>query len=302
MLLSSGGNTSELLIVTHKSWWEGAIGDTIKATLGSANEWLMQDEATYLITRIPPKSFEGPYQKQRNILIIARAENLSKAKIDIKKDVWASPQIIVKISIPNESSFAEIYTKYYPQISELFHQNELIRLNKSFSISPSKVVSKQVEEKFNIKLQLPKGYVLSMDTTDFVWLRCESRDIEQGILIYSYPYSDTSQFGEKKVIEQRNLITKKYIPGPVEKSYMQVSQKFPPYSERTEFKKNYAILLRSWWELDKYPMGGPFLSYTFYDEKNKRMLVLDSYVYAPNKDKRDILIQIEAVFDTFEFL
>jgi hypothetical protein len=42
-------------------------------------------------------------------------------------------------------------------------------------------------------------------------------------------------------------------------------------------------------------MGGPFVSYTFVDEKRNRVVTLDGYVYAPNAPKRDLMIQLESI-------
>jgi hypothetical protein len=48
-------------------------------------------------------------------------------------------------------------------------------------------------------------------------------------------------------------------------------------------------------------MGGPFLNYAILDEENNRIISLDGYVYYPNNDKRDLLLQLEAMFYTLEF-
>lgn len=301
ILNGSGGNTSELLVVTHKTWYNGIIGDTLKSVFASTAPWFAQEEPTYDISRISPKDFDNVYKKQRNILIIVRNENSGEPKLEIKKNVWAKPQIVVKFMIPNEESFAPLLGQYYKQILELFHQNELNRINKSFSITIDKNISSKIDKKFGFTLKIPKGYSIVMDTNEFLWLRTEKRDIEQGIFIYTFPFSDTNQFDSKSIIQKRNEITGKYVPGPTRNSKMVVSKLFPAYHERIMFKNKYAGMVRSWWDIDNYPLGGPFLSYTFTDQENKKIIVLDAFVLAPKKDKRDILIQMEAMFDTFTF-
>jgi len=47
-------------------------------------------------------------------------------------------------------------------------------------------------------------------------------------------------------------------------------------------------------------MGGPFLNYAILDEEKNRILSLDAYVYYPNKEKRDLLLQMEAMIYTLE--
>jgi hypothetical protein len=42
-------------------------------------------------------------------------------------------------------------------------------------------------------------------------------------------------------------------------------------------------------------MGGPFISFSILDEKRKRIVTVDGFLYAPTDDKRDLLRQIEAI-------
>jgi hypothetical protein len=49
-------------------------------------------------------------------------------------------------------------------------------------------------------------------------------------------------------------------------------------------------------------MGGPFVSYTLVDKKNNMVIALDGYVYAPNKNKADLLRQVQSILLSFEFV
>ncbi|MCB0408861.1 MAG: DUF4837 family protein [Flavobacteriales bacterium] len=42
-------------------------------------------------------------------------------------------------------------------------------------------------------------------------------------------------------------------------------------------------------------MGGPFINYTFVDEKRNKVISIDGYVYAPRFDKREYLRELEAL-------
>ena len=157
-------------------------------------------------------------------------------------------------------------------------------------------------QQFNIKMVFPKGFYVAAEGPDFMWVRRPTAEIEEGVFIYNYPYRDTSDFNYHKIIALRDSITRKYVPGPVDSSYMKVSSVFPPVAQTVIFKGNYATQLRSWWDVKGYAMGGPFISYTFVDTLANRMMCIDGYIKAPNKDKRDLLLHIEAIFSTFEFV
>ena len=46
-------------------------------------------------------------------------------------------------------------------------------------------------------------------------------------------------------------------------------------------------------------MGGPFINYTFYDEKSKRLYMLDGSIFAPKYYKRNLIQQIDVILQSF---
>ena len=69
----------------------------------------------------------------------------------------------------------------------------------------------------------------------------------------------------------------------------------PVISERIDFKGMFAVRTKGLWRLEGDFMGGPFVNYTFVDEKRNKVITIDGYVYAPNKPKRDLMIQTETI-------
>jgi hypothetical protein len=47
-------------------------------------------------------------------------------------------------------------------------------------------------------------------------------------------------------------------------------------------------------------MGGPFVSYSCVDEVNERVIVAEVFVYAPNKEKRQYIRDMEAILLTLK--
>jgi hypothetical protein len=75
-----------------------------------------------------------------------------------------------------------------------------------------------------------------------------------------------------------------------------------PVTRTLRIKKNLATEVRGLWEVKKDFMGGPFISYTFVDTKNNRVITLDGYVFAPGERKHDLLKQVQAILLSFEFI
>jgi len=302
MLFTSGGRTSEVLVVMADQNWKMSPGDTIRATIGVVPDWTAQPEPEYRISHINKAQYGSMYLKFRNILVVKFDKSIKKAKVKVKHNVWAKPQTIVTITSPGIKSFLKVYSETYEQIKEYFHQNELRRIADVYIRSQERTVTKKLVEKYSFKMAFPKGFYIATDKADFMWLRRPTSEIEEGVLIYTYPYTDTSMFNYHNIIHLRDSLTRLYIPGPVDSSYMKVSSFFPPYHRTTFFKGNYATELRSLWDVKGYAMGGPFMSYTFVDTIANRMILLDGYIKAPRKAKRDLMLHIEGIFSTFEFV
>lgn len=300
IIYTSGGRTSEVLVVISKNLWNSPLGDSIKLSLEEVPGWLAQSEPEYDISQIPYKAFGSIYQKQRNILYIKKA-SIKEPKVELRKNVYAKPQTVITIKANNAQSLLNSFLKYKDNIKEAFHKNEIKRIANAYRGVQVKTLSNDLDKKFGFHLVLPKGFYMAYDGADFAWLRRPTTDVEEGLFIFTKPYNDTSTFLMDSVISYRNYITKTYIPGPVDNSYMKISNVFPPMYSQTEFKGNYAVQLRSWWDVEGYPMGGPFLSYTFVDTIASRLITIDGYIKAPKKDKRDLLIHIEAIMNSFEY-
>ena len=49
-------------------------------------------------------------------------------------------------------------------------------------------------------------------------------------------------------------------------------------------------------------MGGPFVSYTFVDERRGKLVTVEGFFYEPNKEKRNALLQLEAIAYSLKFV
>ena len=66
------------------------------------------------------------------------------------------------------------------------------------------------------------------------------------------------------------------------------------------FVTDFAVETRGMWNVVGDFMAGPFLAYTVVDEVHGRLITVEGYIYAPGKNKRDYLRQLEAILYTFE--
>jgi hypothetical protein len=76
---------------------------------------------------------------------------------------------------------------------------------------------------------------------------------------------------------------------------MTTEKRIPALFGVTEHNKNYAAETRGLWILENDFMGGPYIALDELDAVNQRIVSVFGYVYAPSKDKRNYLQQVEAM-------
>lgn len=300
---SSTGSPKEIIIVAENNLWKSSLGDSITAYFSSSRLGLPQPEPLFNIVQINLEEFNRLFETHRNILAISIDSTIDKANVEMAYNVWATPQRVVKITAPTIEMLKESFKLKQKDIFNLYENAEIERLQTLYSKSMNIKAVEAVRAKFNLNMNIPADYYVAVNKENFIWLRREANILSQGILIYSYPYTDTVAFNLRKILSVRNQFTNLYVPGPSDSSFMIVADKdIPPITRILELKKELAVETRGLWEVEKDFMGGPFVNYTLVDKKNNMVLALDGYVYAPNKDKADLLKQVQSILLSFDFI
>ncbi|MFZ4399781.1 MAG: DUF4837 family protein [Bacteroidales bacterium] len=297
---SSSGKTCEILLVADKSLIDGAINDSLKAFFMQEQQGLNQSEPLFTMPLLSVSAFEDAemFQAHRNIIMI-NINDSCKEKLDIMKNFKSKPQIVFILNAPNKEAFLHLFAEKKEMIKNTFDETERIRINQAFKAVEEVGTRNAVSKIFNFSMVFPNGFKVAKKTRDFAWIRQESKEYSEAVLIYTCPYTDKKQLNTQHIIDLRDSLTKQYVPGPTEGSYMTTEKEFGPTSKEINFNGKYAIEIRGLWKLKGDFMGGPFINYTFVDEKNNRIIMLDGFLYSPKKPKRDLLKQIESIIYSY---
>ncbi len=302
LLPSILGNANDLIVVMSNEKWEAAPGDSVISALKAPVRGLPRDEPLFDLTNVPHDAFGSIFKKQRNILL-TQIGPAYKSKVIVQKNVYANQQLIITITAPNPEEFNKLFESKKEQIVKTITETELKRLMDNYSENKDLTITEKLKEKHNIALNIPVGYTLNLDTNQFIWLGHEFRDIEQGILIYYYPYTDSNVFSKDYLIGKRDELLKQYITGEKEGSYVTTEQRAPVhFNEFMTKDKVYTAETRGLWHMvEGFAMGGPFVSISRYDEERKRIVTAEGFVFAPGHDKRDIIRRVEAIIYSLDF-
>ena len=296
VLKNSMGRINSLVIVIDNSEWLGKPGDALRKIIGTPVLGLPQEENQFSVTQTPVKAFKTIFQTSRNLLLVGYGdENTYK----IKKDIYASPQVVMTILGTDEASLLAQIEKYKKEIVDVFKKADIEVYQKKLGQSLVQNDTIKTLKKLNVDIEIPTDYRRVDDTGDFLWFRKHIEKGDMNLLVYELPLKDVMTI-ENSIAAERDTIGKKYIPGPSDGSYMITEAAYSPHIIPTELNKLSAYETRGKWEVKNDFMAGPFLNYTIIDKANNRLLVLEGFTYAPNADKRDYMFELEAIIKTLK--
>lgn len=289
------GKANELLVVIADDTWNSKPGELIKAALGQYQAGLPQDEPIFDVTNIPPIAFKSIFKSSRNIIQVTVSSTVVNPGVVLKENLWAYPQAIVEIKAQSTEQFEELFNSNSTKIIAYIKNAEKNRFSDNYDKYYEKSIFNILNQNFGVTLKVPPGFVVASQKKDFAWFRYETPEISQGIIIYTFPYASDSTFTVNYLVSVRDSILKENIPGQIEGSYMTTEKEFDQLFQIFEHNKNYSSEMRGLWELEKGFMGGPYVAIDELDASNQRVVSVFGYVYAPSKDKRNLLHQVEAM-------
>jgi len=307
------GDPGKIVVVLDREYWNTEIGKAIKETLQKPVETLPQEEPLFEVLIVDNISFIGSLRTNHTILIFNIGNSKKSVSLnfnDPKKDVWAKGQIIYKIA-GDVSSVAEQYRRYAPSLINKLATSAISVLQNEYKLKHHKAIKEELEITMNLSLNVPRTMTLSENFNDFIWLQQAKlkhsdgldHEIQQGLVVYTYPFLDDSTFTLKYQIAKRDSMMKKHIEGVKNGTYMTTEKSLgfePQYIEK-EFKGEYAFEMKGLWKMQNSLMGGPFISVSRLDKKNNRIITVEGYVFAPKFPKQLYLRELEAMIYSLEF-
>jgi len=295
------GRPNEILVVIGEDTWDGKPGELIRKTLAQPQIGLPQEEPVFGLINVAPSAFKKIFKSTRNIIQITISSTVTTPEVLMKDDAWASPQATVEIKAKDADQFEQLFNENSNKILSYFISAEKKRLSSTYEKTYESIIYNLLNNEFNLTMKVPPGFAVAKKDKDFVWYKYETPDISQGIILYTVPYKSDSTFTLNYMVALNDSVLKKNVPGPIDGSYMSIEKRVDQVFNITQHNKNYASEMRGLWRLENDYMGGPYISLAELDASNQRVVVAFGYVYAPSKDKRNFLQQVEVMIYSLKF-
>ena len=295
------GNAGEVLVVINKGYWEGELGSTLREILAGEYPFLPQREPVFKLFNATPGGFSGSYLLHRNIVIVNVAPEIDTTGIRVSRDAWAKPQVIVTVSANTPEEASELITGHSELIINSIEQAERDRLIANSYKYQDKEVFDAVAANLGGSPYFPTGFSMKKNTPGFMWISQETTYVNQGILIFKIPYTDTTQLAPASLKSTLYDLWQANVPGMHENSYMTFNKVIEPGFRNIEYKGQTMVEMRGLWEVENDYMGGPFVCHIFPDRNRENLIILNAFVYAPKYDKRKYLRQVESIIYSFNW-
>lgn len=292
-------NQNSVTVLISETLWNGKVGETIREKFAAPIIGLHDCEAVFTLMPIHTNYFPTDAKASRNILIISSSFKTQTSQVINK---YAENQNIFTLQGKNEEILLKQLETSSKEIMNTFYNSEL-NLVLAKNIINTKL-QKQIKKKFLVDIQIPADYQKGLQGENFLWLRKNIGSGNNNLLIYTASFS--ALYNKNALVTNslfiRNQVSKKYVLGKTDGSYMITEQAYYPSFHTTEIQNNLAYEMRGSWEFHKDFMTGPYVNFAIRDNKRKRFIIIDGFAYNPIHSKKELLFEMEAIIKSTKIL
>jgi hypothetical protein len=298
-------NYHEILFALDKKYWKGDLGKTIKNSF----------EKLVKTTPLPyEKEFDTDFVvpnkilkniKNNNCFVFVQIENYNSKNIVpiIKKDLWSNGQLIIELKFKSEKDAINYFKYNKSEVISILKKFNLNKIQKNFSEINS--LNEELEKSIDLKFKAPNGIKLNKKAKNFWWWSAleiqkdqnGSHEIQTGIVLHQEDYENKNQFEKNKILSVKDSLGEVYLTGKRNNSFMKTVENEISKTMDTSFYINnkYVKQIKGCWRMQNDKMGGPFISYSWLNNKKTKIITAQGYVYAPNFEKIKYLRELEAI-------
>lgn len=317
------GAEDEILVFADDSTW-AALEPTI-ATVFEDTVLTPQPERWFTIKRMPFGNFPK-YETSYNRIVIAPLNgtgpvaNFIKESLDPnvrqlvqdgkeyvinKYDSQARGQILMFLTSPDEPTLKAALENNATDLRYYF-KNVALKRELTSIASESKYEKKDIErslaQKYGWVMTIQHDYVVAIDSASarFFWIRrATPADMERWIFATWIDVKDPNILTDEYAIALRDSLTSKFLWTIGNDAHVEIA----PYNlqiQNVNFLGRFGYEMRGNWRFSDKSGGGPFVDYTFYDQKTRRIYLLDGSIFAPRVEKKKLILQVDALLHTFK--
>jgi hypothetical protein len=319
------GKPGDIILVMDSVQWNGALGSEVRKIFRATVPGLPQDEPMFNLIWVHPSRLRLLTQIRNLIYVFTLDQNtpgsralrkdftpetLEQIKSDTsfyrfsRQDEYAKGQEVLYLFGDTEQNLIHHLRIDGQNLIDHFNKIERERIEANmFKTKATQGVASFLKKEQGVELRVPIGFVLADKQDDFIWLRQIESNRDRDIFITWKPYTSEYQLLPDSVIEWRDAVAKKYLYEDPENpiSYLVTEREnFDVSAKQVMLNKHFAMQIRALWRTNNATMGGPYVGYALVDQPKGRLYYIEGFVYAPGKDKRELMRELDAILWTFK--
>ncbi len=308
---NASGDEGEMVIVLDGETWNNLeLSDSLISFFERDIPGFPQSEKMYKVYRLNWSQMSQIFQIHQNILWVKFDKNFDQETFGLKKNLWANGQTVVQCKARSADDFLTFFNENKHYIEKVFVEADFERIQNRFTKIKDAQMEGIIEEKLGINIIIPDGYFDAIVSDSLVFFKHEalrtsagqSKKIIRGVWVYTIPYITSNMYETYNIVNIRNEISQLVMQGQHENNFMIVEPRVEPERFEENWNGELAVVHRGLWRVDNEFKGGPFVNIITYDRKNRRIIMLDAFVYAPSFDKKEYMMQVEAIIRSMQIL
>lgn len=330
------GPEGEITVVMDSSHWTGAPGEALRENVAPWVQTLPVTERYFQLRHLEltdERMFErvkdlknviiaAPLNDSTNETTFLRRRLSDEAEQAIlngqtavvsKPNLWRRSQRIYYVSAASPEDLAQTFRQRGEEVRRTFKEATLQRMNEEmYDEARRSALEDTLMNRHGFAVNVQHDFQIAVDTTTesegFVWLRRILAKTRREFFVYYTDDIGPDEITPEWIYATRDSLTRRHLRGNVQ-GFVNIDYRRPLETEQISFLDRYGYETRGLWymatpvdgsnELRPVGGGGPFVTYTFYDQDTDRVYVLDGSVFAPDYDKLDFLRQMEVMARTF---
>ncbi|MDR1671443.1 MAG: DUF4837 family protein [Alistipes sp.] len=290
------GAPYEIVVVADHGVWDGPAGDTLRGMFHRQFPHINRQETLFDMLRVLPGKFKNLIARHRNVLQVMVDPSATGPSLTVAHDAYAQPQIVLRATAPDEASLIQLISSSRDEIMLAFENAEKDRDVAAATGHTPEAIATLIKERFGFTMSTGPGYVvqkMEKESDDFLWLRYEMPTADQGIIIYTYPFSGVRDFDRENLLARRNEFVSR-IPAEAPGSYMITVEEVNDVAYKKINGRPWAQM-SGLWDVSGDFMGGPYRNFSTLDAANQRVIAIDFYVFSPDPrlSQRNYIKQLE---------
>jgi len=304
------GSNHEIMVLVDQEQWERF--SPVLREVFERKVFTAQEERVFAVRQGQIEEFDF-YKKWKNLILLATFDRMGpaaelmekslsadarervargEAHLFARQNLWAQDQEVFFLVAETEQILAEKLRQDKDRIFGLM-ETALDKKIVHFLYERGEEVEleKRLFHDYGWTLRIPRGYrvVRELSEEQFVWLR---RQQPQRWIFIHWEESEDVSFAPESCIQWRDRVGRDYYDGD------KIVEKYA-LSEELEYAGRRALRISGIWENKNLLVGGPFRTYCFYDEEDRRRYLVDAAVYAAGTEKEPYLRQVDLIVQTF---